>query len=82
MDIVVQRHGQPSRGQTQLHIEASYGDVAAVERLLAAGVAVDAVDNEGFGLGTVEIAQQITKLSAVVVLRLGFCVLLKFDHVQ
>ena len=62
MDIVMQRHGQPPRGQTQLHLEASYGDVAAVERLLAAGVAADAVDNEGFGLGTVEIVQQITKL--------------------
>ena len=35
------------KGQTQLHIEASYGDDAAVERLLASGVAADAVDNEG-----------------------------------
>jgi len=35
------------KGQTELHRDASYGLFAGVERLLAAGAAVDAVDNEG-----------------------------------
>ena len=60
-------------GRTQLHLEASYGNVDGVERLLAAGVAVDAVDNEGLSLRTVEIVHQKLRncflFSAVVVLQ-------------
>ena len=44
--------GNRPEARHQLHIEASYGDDAAVERLLASGVAADAVDNEGLSLGT------------------------------
>ena len=41
------------RGETPLHRAALHGRAAVVEQLISAGAKVDAVDNDGRGLGRV-----------------------------
>ena len=42
-----------ARGETPLHRAALHGRAAVVEQLISAGAKVDAVDNDGRGLGRV-----------------------------
>ena len=50
-NIFQQHLSSSARGRTPLHRAVFFGQDAVVERLLAAGATVDAVDSEGRGLG-------------------------------